>query len=133
MRSLITKYTMYFNRKYKRVGPLFQGRYKAVLIQSEEYLLHLSRYIHLNPQELLTKGQLLQSYPWSSYPAYIDNLSINWLKKDLILSNFKTNKSFSFDSYQKFVESYKERLEEEEKAYRGLLLDLGHSLKGQSL
>jgi len=123
MRSLITKYTMYFNKKYNRVGPLFQGRYKAVLIQSEEYLLHLSRYIHLNPQELLTKGELLQSYPWSSYPAYVEDLSINWLKKDFI-----KNKNFTFNSYKKFVENYEERSEEERKAYKSLLLDLGRSL-----
>ena len=65
MRSLITKYSKYFNRKYDRVGPLFQGRYKAILIKSTEYLLHLSRYIHCNPIELLAGNQQLESYPWT--------------------------------------------------------------------
>lgn len=133
MRSLITKYTVYFNKKYDRVGPLFQGRYKAVLIKSEEYLLHLSRYIHLNPLDILNKDQSLVSYPWTSYSTYVNNFFVDWLDKDFILSYFKRNQSFSFDSYQKFVESYKERSEEEERAYKSLLLDLGRSLKGQSL
>ena len=49
MQSLCTKYSMYFNKKHKRIGKLFQGHYKAVLVKTEEQLLHLSRYIHLNP------------------------------------------------------------------------------------
>src|SRR3989344_8907196 len=48
MRSLATRYSMYFNKKYKRVGKLFQGHYKAVLVSDDRQLLHLSRYIHLN-------------------------------------------------------------------------------------
>lgn len=122
MRSLITKYTMYFNRKYKRVGPLFQGRYKAVLILGEEYLLHLSCYIHLNPLELLAKYQQLQSYPWSSYPTYIGNLRIKWLKNDFILSVFVKNKGNLFNSYREFVENYTKELEKDDK-YRDLYLD----------
>ncbi|MEK7633375.1 MAG: transposase [Patescibacteria group bacterium] len=123
MRSLITKYTMYFNRKYKRVGPLFQGRYKAVLILGSEYLLHLSCYIHVNPLEQLTKGQQLQSYPWSSYPAYVNNLKIKWLKKDFILSSFINNQNNLPGSYKKFVEEYIKKLEENNKAHKDLLLD----------
>ena len=118
MRSLITKYTMYFNRKYKRVGHLFQGRYKAVLILGEEYLVHLSRYIHLNSLELITKEQHLESYPWSSYSAYINNLQINWLKKDFILSSFIKDQK----SYKKFVEDHNEA-EEGTIIHKGLLLD----------
>jgi len=49
MRRLSTSYVMYFNRKYQRVGALFQNTYKAVLIESDPHLLHLSRYVHLNP------------------------------------------------------------------------------------
>lgn len=49
LRRLCTSYSMYFNKKYDRVGSLFQGTYKAALIDRDEYLLHLSRYIHLNP------------------------------------------------------------------------------------
>ena len=89
MRSLITKYSKYFNKRYDRVGPLFQGRYNAILISNERYLLHLGRYIHLNPQEILTYKQNLSSYTWSSYPAYVSNLNISWLNKNYFLSDFK--------------------------------------------
>lgn len=49
MRAICTNYVMYFNKKYERVGTLFQGKYKGVLLDNDTYLLHLSRYIHLNP------------------------------------------------------------------------------------
>ena len=123
MRSLITKYSKYFNKRYDRVGPLFQGRYNAILITNERYLLHLGRYIHLNPQEIIVDKQNLSSYPWSSYSAYVNNLSVSWLNKNYFLSDFEKNKGFSFHSYQGFVEGYKEETFEEIKAYKKLLLD----------
>ena len=83
MRSLITKYSKYFNTRYNRVGPLFQGRYNAVLITNERYLQHLGRYIHLNPQEILADKQNLSTYPWSSYSAYVNNMSVSWLNKNI--------------------------------------------------
>ena len=122
MRSLVTKYSKYFNKRYDRVGPLFQGRYSAVLITNERYLLHLGRYIHLNPQEIIN-NQSLSSYPWSSYPIYINDLSVNWLNKNYFLSDFEKNKGFSFNSYQGFVEGYREETFEEIKAYKKLFLD----------
>lgn len=123
MQSLITKYVKYFNKKYQRVGPLFQGRYKAILIEKEEYLLHLSRYIHINAKEELLKNQNLLDYPWSSYPSYVKGMGPKWLNKEYILSYFKQTQGFSFDSYQGFVEGYKEKLEEESDLYKKLLLD----------
>ncbi len=56
LRAISTSYVGYFNRRYKRIGGLFQGKYKAALVESDEYLLHLSRYIHLNPQGLSRVG-----------------------------------------------------------------------------
>jgi len=100
MRCLIIKYTMYFNKKYKRVGTLFQGRYKAVSIFGKERLIDLSLYIHRNPIELLSENQPLESYPWSSYPAYIGNHQVKWLIKDIIMSNFENVKV-----YRSLVES----------------------------
>lgn len=123
MRSLITKYSKYFNKKYKRVGPLFQGRYKAVLIQNTEYLLDLSRYIHLNPKELLVAGQSLDVYPWSSYPVYFKKVTISWLKINFITCNFIENKIFSVHLYKKFVENNKEKEKEIPKNYRNLFID----------
>ncbi|KKP61703.1 MAG: hypothetical protein UR56_C0008G0007 [Candidatus Roizmanbacteria bacterium GW2011_GWC2_34_23] len=94
MRCLIIKYTMYFNKKYKRVGTLFQGRYKAVSVFGEEQLIDLSLYIHRNPIELLVENQLLESYPWSSYPAHVGNHQVKWLSKEIVLSNFKGVKAY---------------------------------------
>lgn len=122
MRCLLTKYVAYFNKKYQRVGPLFQSRYKAVLIEKEEYFLHVSRYIHLNPLSILPKGKTLADYPWSSYPYYLKNYQAKWLNKSLILSYFKQVKGYGFSSYQGFVEGY-EDTEKEKEIYQKILMD----------
>lgn len=106
MRSLLTRYSMYFNKRYTRVGSLFQGTYKAVLINEENYLLHLSRYIHLNPNEY-TKD-LLNAY--SSYSEYLGKRYTKWIKPKTILSFFnQSTKDFnsSNTTYKKFVEDHK--------------------------
>ena len=56
LKSLTVKYSMYFNAKYKRVGPVFQGRYKAVMVKSENQFIYLSKYIHRNPVDILPAG-----------------------------------------------------------------------------
>ena len=100
MRQVQTAYAMYFNKKYERVGPLFQGIYKACLVDKEDYLLHLSRYIHQNPKE---RGISLSDFPWSSYNAYLgENSRQEWLKTKEILGYFNAQKP-NF-SYQNFVE-----------------------------
>lgn len=108
IRSLSTTYAMYFNRKYDRVGYLFQGPYKAANIQEDPYLLHLSRYIHLNPVELTGTDPV--SYPYSSYPYYLNKKRAEWIKPDFILSFFdRTHKPLTlnkFSTYKKFVEEY---------------------------
>lgn len=73
MRRATDSYTKYFNTRYGRVGPLFQGPFKAVRVQSDEQLLHLSRYIHLNPLagNVVNNLEELFGYPWSSLPEYI--------------------------------------------------------------
>lgn len=105
MRSVITRYVRYFNKKYDRVGPLFQGRYKAVMINDERYLLHLSRYIHLNPAEF-TKD-LTTAY--SSYSDFLGLRKTSWIDPHIILSYFNQKASTDFknvNTYQKFVEGY---------------------------
>ena len=91
-------YTRYFNIKYSRPGSLFQGPFKAVRVESEEQLIHLSRYIHLNPyvSSVIKKSQL-PIYPWSSFPDYLKGNS-TLVDPSPILSHFKSN----FD-YQTFV------------------------------
>lgn len=123
MRSLITKYSKYFNKKYERVGPLFQGRYKAVLIKNVEYLQYLSKYIHQNPQEILVKNHPLESYSWSSYPSYLNKIVLSWLKTDLIKANFFVNGKYSSDLYKIFVEVGDEINEKDYESFRGFHLD----------
>lgn len=85
-------YTKYFNTKNGRVGPLLQGIFKAVRIEDDEQLLHVSRYIHLNPVvSFLIKDNLLEEYKWSSLPEYLGiekDLKIS--ETGLVLSKFRS-------------------------------------------
>lgn len=91
-------YAKYFNIRQRRVGSLFQQNFKAVRIETEEQLIHVSRYIHLNPVTAYTiEATQLKDYRWSSYPEYLKRNS-DFLSLDLILSYFKN----SVD-YEKFV------------------------------
>lgn len=95
--KLSNSYTKYFNTKHGRVGHLFQGEFKAVLVESDEQLVHVSRYIHLNPVvSALSKN--LESYQWSSYPEYIGINSQGFCLKEEVLGYFKNNQD-----YQQFV------------------------------
>ena len=104
MLKLGTSYAKYFNIKYEEVGSLFQDRFKAKLVEKDEYLLQLSRYIHRNPKDILlrTPGVELASYKWSSYPCYL-----NKEKNDIVDTSFVLNyfsKSDPHGDYKKFVE-----------------------------
>ena len=85
MKFLNSRYAMYFNKRHHLVGHVFQGWYGSELIDSADYLLEVSRYIHLNPLEAkMVKSPKL--YPWSSYSAYVSNSqSTYYNRKDLIL------------------------------------------------
>jgi putative transposase len=111
MKRLSNGYVEYFNKRYERVGALFQGRYKAVLINDDDYFLHLTRYLHLNPLELFSKEEqvftTLRNYQYSSYPDYIGARPSSWLKKDTIMKYFQdTQDKLGFSTYQEFVEQY---------------------------
>ncbi len=99
MKQLANAYTVYFNNKSKRVGALMQGRFKAALIDSNEILIHISRYIHLNPLAAgIIKGNQLDSYKWSSYPYYLNNTNNDLCNKNVIMNNFNSSKN-----YEQFV------------------------------
>lgn len=99
MMRLQTSYVKFFNTKYDRVGPLFQGEFKAVHIESDEQLVHVSRYIHLNPVVSgIVHSKSLESYIWSSFPCYLDENSDSFVKKSIVIDNFQ-----SVDSYKSFV------------------------------
>jgi len=97
-------YAAYFNRKRDRIGHLFQGRFKSILVDADEYLKHLSRYIHLNPVKANMVEQLL-SYPWSSYPAFAGKAKApGWLEVDWLLSLFGKSRKRACTAYRRFVE-----------------------------
>lgn len=99
MHSIMTSYSRYFNKKYGRSGPLFESRYKASRIASDEYLLHISRYIHLNPDEWI-------DYPYSSLRAYLYDDVPCWLKKTRIAELYG-----SAVKYLTFLEDHQKKSE----------------------
>jgi putative transposase len=103
MRHINGAYTTYFNVKRNRSGHLFQGRYKAILIDADEYAKELSRYIHLNPVRagLVEKPE---DYPWSSYRDYTGGRKpAGWLKRDFILEYFDAKEPAAQEKYKTFV------------------------------
>lgn len=105
MNSLWVRYAAYFNKKYHRVGPLFQGVYKAVSISSEEQLLHLSRYIHLNPIiKLRIPVSRWQEISWpNSLPEYLESRKTAWIKQEIVLSYFSKSGN---NNYWDFIRDY---------------------------
>lgn len=95
MSNLQNSYAKYFNIRHERTGTLFQPMFKAVRIESDEQLIHVCRYIHLNPVTayIVKTIEDLENYPWSSYMYYLNNSS-SFIRKELILSYFKDIKAF---------------------------------------
>ena len=104
MKHINGLYTQYFNRVHNTDGALFRGRYKAVLVDADNYLLHVSRYIHRNPIETnIPLVEELAKYKWSSYPAFIKRGSTpKWLVRDFIFS--LQGKKRKYAAYKQFVE-----------------------------
>ena len=111
MRSLMTSYSRYFNLKYKRSGPVYESRYKAVRIDKESYYQHITRYIHLNPR-------LWQTHRYSSIKFYEFGNEPEWLKPDKVLSDFSSR-----GAYMSFVSDYEE--------LRDILSELKYQLADQ--
>lgn len=101
---LNVSYAAYYNKKHDRRGHLFQGRYKAILIEADEYLTELSRYIHLNPVRASMVKEPAE-YQWSSYPAYIGaKKEPKCLQTEGVLKYFGLKKKEAKKNYRKFVE-----------------------------
>ena len=118
MKALSTNYAMYFNYQYKRVGPLFQGIYKAIEIRDPNYYIWITRYIHRNPYSIIARDQPLWSYEYSSYPAYLGLWNAEWLKSSEISEMFSTKNPRS--SYKNFVEDSLDMVAELEPLLLGL-------------
>ncbi len=101
---LNVSYSVYFNKKHRRRGHLFQGRFKAILIDANEYLTLLSRYIHLNPVRAKIVTHPME-YPWSSYPAFAGKgRKPDWLETDTVLSYFGREKKEAIINHKNYVE-----------------------------
>ncbi|TYP00355.1 REP element-mobilizing transposase RayT [Geothermobacter ehrlichii] len=102
MQNISFRYTQYLNRKRKTTGHLFQGRYKALLVDADSYLLELVRYIHLNP---VRAG--MANYPdewsWSSHGAYLGRQTFPWLTTEWILGQLATEEDKAIERYRQFV------------------------------
>lgn len=96
MRSLMTSYSIYFNRKYKRSGSLFESRFRSSLVSDDSYLEHITRYIHLNPRRW-------RDYEYSSLPYYLQQVEVSWISPSRILGMFR-----NADEYLHFLEDYQD-------------------------
>lgn len=116
-----TSYSKYFNTKRNKIGPVFQGRFKAVLIENNNQLLHVSRYIHLNPYsaEIIKDKDKLINYKYSSLSEYVFDLKEKICDSSVVLDQFKSKKSY-FDfvldnaEYQQSLQRVKKLLLDEE-------------------
>ncbi len=103
MRQLNGVYTQDFNRTHHRVGHVFQGRYKAIIVEKDSYLLELARYVVLNP----VRARMVKDagdWPWSSYPAMTGTQAApEWLQTDWILGQFSPQRRRAMQRYADFV------------------------------
>lgn len=96
------RYAQYFNRRHKRRGCLFQGRYKSIVVEDGEYLKRLIRYVHLNPLEAgIAKRP--QDFIWSSYRGYLEQDFYVWLETDCILRRFGATREFAIQQLVEFT------------------------------
>jgi len=105
MHAINTSYSVYYNRKHRRVGPVYQGTYKSYIIDKDEYLHHVSRYIHLNP----VRAHIVErpeDYKWSSYRAYVKGArsDMEGFENRFILSMFGNRTKEARKLYKEFVE-----------------------------
>ncbi|MBI2588985.1 transposase [Candidatus Saccharibacteria bacterium] len=108
VQRVLTSYSMYFNKKYKRTGPLFQDTYRASQISSDEYLQHVSRYIHLNPKNW-------RHWDFSSLRYYQGSQKADWINVSRVLRIFRNNKEYlefvaDYEDYKRSIDEIKYEL-----------------------
>lgn len=106
MRQLLTGHAVYYNRRHKRHGHLFQNRYKSILCQEEAYLLELVRYIHLNPLRggIVHSIQELKKYPYGGHSSMMGKSRQRWHMTHYVLGFFGNKESAARKAYHQFVE-----------------------------
>ncbi len=105
MRRLLTGYAIVFNRRHKRVGYLFQNRYKSIVCQEDRYLHELVRYIHLNPlrAKLVPDLRTLDRYPWCGHATVMGQVSRPWQDRDGVLAVFGRRERKAVRAYRDYV------------------------------
>jgi REP-associated tyrosine transposase len=104
MQPFQTSYTLYLNRRHRRSGHVFEQRYKALLVDKDNYLLQVSRYIHRNPVDAKLVERP-QDYRWSSYGAYVSGKRVRGLTTGIVLEQLGGKQSEQIRSYREYVES----------------------------
>ena len=101
MRNFQNSYNKYFNTKHDRTGSLTQAMFKAVRIETDEQLLHVNRYIHLNPYtgHVVHTIKDLETYPWSSFPLYLSDEKNSFVDTSFILQMFPSIEEFKKFTY----------------------------------
>lgn len=106
MRKVLTGYALYFNARHKRVGHLFQNRYKSILCQEDAYFKQLVGYIHLNPvrANIVKTSSELANYPWCGHGYILGKRKNNWQKVDEVLSWFGKGRKTAIKRYQGYID-----------------------------
>ena len=105
IQNVAQRYTQWFNWRYHKSGHLFQGRYKAVMIESDEYLVELAAYMHLNPVRAKITDHP-EKYRWSSHRAFLGKESHGWLETGFILSQFSSDSNRALALFSDFVSTH---------------------------
>jgi REP-associated tyrosine transposase len=127
MRRLLTGHAVYFNRRHRRHGHLFQNRYKSILCQEETYLRELVRYIHLNPlrARVVEDRKALDEYPYCGHRAMMGKIKREWQQVENVLGFFGKRKSEARKNYRTFVAKGIEQGQRPELTGGGLLRSVG--------
>lgn len=127
MRKLLTGYALYFNKKYKRSGYLYQGRYKSILCQEDSYLLELVRYVHLNAlrAKIVNDMSGLSKYEWSGHAVLMGNKKAEWQTTGEILQYFGKKNRESKRKYEEFIAEAEGMPKREDLTGGGLIRSVG--------
>ena len=127
MRRLLTGHAVYYNRRHRRHGHLFQNRYKSILCQEETYLRELIRYIHLNPLRagLVEDMKALDRHPYCGHSGLLEKIKRDWQQVDYVLGFFGKRKAEARKNYRTFVANGVEQGQRPELTGGGLLRSVG--------
>src|SRR3989304_5661290 len=127
MRKLLTWYAIYYNRRHKRTGHLFENRYKSILCDEDNYLLALIRYIHLNPVRagMVATMSELDRYPWSGHRAVVGKTKNDWMDISYVLTQFASRKRKAIREYRRVMHEGMDQGHDPQDSGGGLVRSLG--------